>query len=244
MSTTIDERVVSMKFDNKDFEKNVSTSLSTLDKLKQALSFKGASKGIEEVQSSINGIRLDALNQAIDTINSRFSNLGIIGMTALQNIANQAISTGKQMLESLTIDPIKDGFSEYELKMGSVQTILNSARDAEGNSVGLDVVNEKLEELNKYADNTIYSFSDMTASIGKFTNAGVDLDRAVKAIQGISNEAALSGANAEQASHAMYNFAQALSAGSVKLIDWKSIENANMATVEFKEELLKTAVNA
>lgn len=244
MSTTIDERVVSMKFDNKDFEKNVSTSLSTLDKLKQALSFKGASKGIEEVQSSINGIRLDALNQAIDTINSRFSNLGIIGMTALQNIANQAISTGKQMLESLTVDPIKDGFSEYELKMGSVQTILNSARDAEGNSVGLDVVNEKLEELNKYADNTIYSFSDMTASIGKFTNAGVDLDRAVKAIQGISNEAALSGANAEQASHAMYNFAQALSAGSVKLIDWKSIENANMATVEFKEELLKTAVNA
>ncbi len=241
MSKTIEERVVSMKFDNKDFEKNASTSLSTLDKLKQALNFKGASKGLSEVNDSVKGVNMNPILEAADKINSNFSLMGRICTGALEDLGRQAIQTGEQMIKSLTIDPVREGFEEYELKLGSVQTILNSARDADGNSVGLDVVKAKLEELNTYADKTIYSFSDMTDSIGKFTNAGVDLDKAVAAIQGISNEAALSGANANQASHAMYNFAQALSSGTVKLIDWKSIENANMATVEFKDELLKTA---
>ncbi|WP_290095370.1 tape measure protein, partial [Bacteroides acidifaciens] len=161
-----------------------------------------------------------------------------MAVTALANITNSVINTGKQMLHSLTIEPIKDGFAEYELKMGSIQTIMMST------GASLEDVNKYLNELNTYADRTIYSFADMTSNIGKFTNAGVKLEDAVMAIQGISNEAAVSGANANEASRAMYNFAQALSAGYVKLIDWKSIENANMATVEFKTQLLEAAVAA
>lgn len=244
MSTTVDNRVVSMKFDNKDFEKNVATSLSTLDKLKQALDFKGASKGLSEVKSSVNGFDMNPLLNSVQTISDRFTTMGIIGTTALQNITNQAIQTGEQMLKSLTVEPIKEGFDEYELKMGSVQTIMAGIGADFADPEALAMVTDKLQELNTYADKTIYSFSDMTASIGKFTNAGVDLDKAVAAIQGISNEAAVSGANANEASRAMYNFAQALSAGSVKLIDWKSIENANMATVEFKQALIDAAVEA
>ena len=122
--------------------------------------------------------------------------------------------------------------------MGSIQTIMA------GTGASLDLVNRKLDELNTYSDRTIYSFADMTSNIGKFTNAGVSLDRSVSAIQGISNAAALAGANSNEASRAMYNFAQALSSGYVKLIDWKSIELANMATVEFKTELLESAVAA
>ena len=160
----------------------------------------------------------------------------MVAKRVLENITDSAVNAGKQMLNSLTLEPVKQGFSEYELKLDSVQTIMASTGES------LETVNGYLQELNTYADKTIYSFSDMTASIGKFTNSGVKLEDAVKAIQGISNEAAVSGANAQQASHAMYNFAQALSSGSVKLIDWKSIENANMATVEFKNELIKTAV--
>lgn len=244
MSKTIEERIVSMKFDNKDFEKNASTSMSTLDKLKSALSFKGASKGLSEVGNSVKGFNLQPLLSAVDSVNNNFSVMGRICTGALENIGAQAIQTGEQMIKSLSIDPIKDGFDEYELKINSVQNILNSARDADGNSVGLDVVKQKLEELNTYADKTIYSFSDMTSNISKFTNAGVDLDRAVAAIQGISNEAALSGANATQASHAMYNFAQALSSGYVQLLDWKSIQYATMDTVEFKEALLEAGEKA
>lgn len=236
MSKTIDERVVSMQFDNKQFERNVQTSLSTLDKLKRALNIDGAAKGLEGVSSAAKKMDLSGISSAADTLKSNFSALEVIGVTALANIANSAVNAGKQMLQSLTIAPIKQGFDEYELKMGSIQTMMMSTGES------LETVNKYLDELNTYADKTIYSFSDMTSNIGKFTNAGVRLKDSVKAIQGVSNVAAISGANANEASRAMYNFAQALSAGSVKLIDWKSIENANMATVEFKNQLIETAV--
>ncbi len=228
MNESVDRRVVEMRFDNKDFEKNVQATIGILDKLKQRLSFNKAA----------DNFNTSGFSAAVDTVKDRFSALEVIGVTALANITNSAVNAGKQLVKSLTIDQVKAGFSEYELKMGSIQTIMASTGE------DLSYVNQKLGELNEYSDKTIYSFSDMTNSIGKFTNAGVSLDVAVAAIQGISNEAAVSGANANEASRAMYNFAQALSAGYVKLIDWKSIENANMATVEFKQQLIDSAVAA
>ena len=236
MSTTIDQRVVEMRFDNKQFESNVSTTMSTLEKLKSKLDFTNSAKGLDNLLNSTKKIDFSGLSAGIEVVQAKFSALEVIGVTALANITNSAVNAGKKMLNSLTIEPVTTGFNEYELKMGSVQTIMASTGES------LEVVNKYLEELNAYSDKTIYSFSDMTQNIGKFTNAGVKLKDAVKAIQGVSNVAAISGANANEASRAMYNFAQALSAGSVKLIDWKSIENANMATVQFKEELMKTAV--
>ncbi len=237
MSKTVDERVVEMRFDNKQFESNVQTSLSTLDKLKKSLDMNGATKGLESVDAAAKNCNLSGFRSAVETVQVKFSALETIAVTALANIANSAVNTGKKMLRSLSIEPISQGFQEYELKMGSIQTIMASTGE------DLETVNGYLDELNTYADKTIYSFSDMTNNIGKFTNAGVKLEDAVKAIQGISNEAAVSGANSNEASRAMYNFAQALSAGYVKLIDWKSIENANMATVEFKDKLLETALS-
>lgn len=226
MSDTIDRRVVEMRFDNKEFESNVQSTMTVLEKLKERLNFKGVEKSMGAA----------GLSSAVDGVKDRFSAMEVVGMTALINLTNSAMNLGKQLARSLTVDQVRAGFAEYELKMGSIQTIMASTGE------DLKTVNGYLNELNTYSDKTIYSFSDMTQSIGKFTNAGVDLDTAVKAIQGISNEAAVSGANAQEASRAMYNFAQALSAGYVKLIDWKSIENANMATKEFKQQLIDTAV--
>lgn len=217
MSDEIDRRVVEMQFRNEDFERNADKTISTLDKLKIALHLEGASSGVEAVAA-------------------KFSTLQVVGMTALANITNSAVDAGKKIVNALAIEPITAGFSEYELKMNSVRTIMSSTSES------IETVNKYLDELNEYSDKTIYSFSDMTQNIGKFTNAGVKLEDAVMAIKGISNEAAVSGANANEASRAMYNFAQALSAGSVKLIDWKSIENANMSTVEFKQQLIDTAL--
>lgn len=236
MSTTIDERVVEMRFDNQNFERNARESMSTLDKLKRSLKLDGAAKGFEEIDSASRKVNMNGLGSAVETVSAKFSALQVIGVTALANITNQAVNAGKRMVAAFTIDPVKTGFQEYELKMGSVQTIMASTGES------LATVNKYLEELNTYSDKTIYSFSDMTNNIGKFTNAGVKLEDAVLAIKGISNEAAVSGANANEASRAMYNFSQALSAGYVKLIDWKSIENANMATVEFKNQLIASAV--
>lgn len=237
MSTTIDQKVVEMRFNNQQFERNAQTSLNTLEKLKRSLDLRGASKGLESLNSAAKNNNIGVLGQAAEQVGVKFSAMQVIGTTALVNLTNSAMMAGKRIVKALTIDPVKTGFQEYELKMGSVQTIMASTGES------LETVNQYLSELNKYSDQTIYSFSDMTSNIGKFTNAGVKLEDAVAAIKGVSNEAAISGANANEASRAMYNFAQALSAGYVKLIDWKSIENANMATVDFKNQLIETAVS-
>lgn len=238
MSQSIDKKVVEMAFENSNFDKNVASSVSMIDKLKQSLNFSGAGKSFDGITTASNKVNLAGLSQAIESVNNRFSLLGIAATTTLVNIVNSAVNAGKQIAKALTIDPIKMGFEEYELKLNSVQTIMA------GTGEDLQTVTKYLNELNTYADRTIYSFSDMTQNIGKFTNAGVSLDQSVKAIQGVANVAAVSGANAQEASRAMYNFAQALSSGYIKLIDWKSIELANMGTVEFKNQLLDAAVAA
>ena len=236
MSREVDSKVVQMEFDNARFEQNVRQSMNTLTQLNKTLEMSDGTRGLENIADRAKNLQLDGISTAVDSIADRFSAMGIVGMNVLSNITNSAIETGKKIIRALAIDPIKTGLEEYELNMNSIQTIMA------GSGESLDNVKATLAELNTYADKTIYSFSDMTNNIGKFTNAGVKLDVAVDAIKGISNEAALSGANAQEASRAMYNFAQALSAGYVKLIDWKSIENANMATKGFKQELLDTAV--
>lgn len=237
MSRTIDDKVVSMEFDNSQFERSVHTSMGTIEKLKSSLKFEGISKGFEGITESAKRVSFSGLEFAATRAGFHISDVFEKVSRFLENdIARRIVNVGTKIAREFTIEPIMTGFQEYELKMGSVQTIMASTGES------LASVNKYLEELNEYSDRTIYSFSDMTNNIGKFTNAGVKLEDAVLAIKGISNEAAVSGANAQEASRAMYNFSQALSAGYVKLIDWKSIENANMATVEFKQTLIDTAV--
>lgn len=236
--STVDNRVVEMQFDDKDFTPGIKAAIDSLDKLQQALHLDTSTKGLSAISSAaltVSG-EINGMQYAVTNVTSSFSALQLAAMTVLTNIVNKVTDAGIRIAKSLSIDQVQAGFGEYELKMGSIQTIMA------GTGASIETVGEQLDRLNAYADKTIYSFSDMTANIGKFTNAGVELEVAVNAIQGVSNLAALSGANANEASRAMYNFAQALSAGYVKLIDWKSIENANMATVEFKKQLLETAV--
>lgn len=234
----IEERVVSMKFTNSQFLNGIKSTLRAIDTLKRGLTFKESVNNMGELNAAAQKVDLTPMGRGVDGISGKFAALATVAITALSNITNRAIDMGAQLAKSFTIQPITDGFAEYELKMGSVQTIMN------GSGESMERVNAKLDELNTYADRTIYSFSDMTSSIGKFTNAGVDLDTSVAAIQGISNVAALAGANSNDASRAMYNFSQALSQGSVRLQDWMSIETANMATAGFREELIKSAVAA
>ena len=238
MSRTIDERVVSMQFDNRQFERNVSTSMSTLDKLKQKLNFTGASKGLEDINNTASKMNMSVLSNAVDTVRERFSALEIMGVTALANITNSAVNAGKRIVSALTIDPIKTGFSEYETQINAVQTIL---ANTQSKGTTLTDVNRALDELNTYADKTIYNFTEMTRNIGTFTAAGIELDTATNAIQGIANLAAVSGSNAQQASTAMYQLSQALASGTVKLMDWNSVVNAGMGGQVFQDALKETA---
>ena len=238
MSKTVDERVVEMRFDNKQFESGVQTSLSTLAKLKQSLNLRGASKGLENVSAAAKNCKMSGLTSAVETVKAKFSAFEVIAVTALANITNSAVNAGKRIVSALTIEPVKSGFEEYETQINAIQTIL---ANTESKGSTLQDVNAALDELNHYADMTIYNFTEMTRNIGTFTAAGVDLETSVSAIKGIANLAAVSGSTSQQASTAMYQLSQALAAGTVKLQDWNSVVNAGMGGQVFQDALKETA---
>lgn len=238
MSNKIDERIVEMRFDNKEFEKGVQTSVKSLDNLKKGLNLEDSAKSLSNLDKVGRSFSLQGIATGVDTIASKFSTLGIIGVTTLANITNSAINAGKNLVSALTIDPILTGLDEYETKMNAITTILTNTQNK---GTTLDEVNAALNDLNTYADKTIYNFAEMTRNIGTFTAAGVDLKTSATAIKGIANLAAGSGSSALQASTAMYQLSQAIASGSVKLQDWNSVVNAGMGGQLFQNALEKTA---
>ena len=235
MSKTIDQRVVEMSFDNRNFEKNVQTTMSTLDKLKQKLNLTGASKGLENIEAKAKKMDLSGISSALDSVSNKFSALEVIGITALANITNSAVNAGKRLLKSLSIDQITAGFDKFGKKTTSVATL-----QAQG--FALKEVNEQLERLNWFTDETSYNYTDMVDNIAKFTATGKGLTESVNAMEGIATWAALSGQNAQKASAAMYQLSQALGAGVMRKEDYKSIQNASMDTDEFRQKALDAAV--
>ena len=239
MSNTIDNKVVEMRFDNAQFESATKQSMSTLEKLKNSLKFdKSAGQSFDSISKAAKNVNLSGLDNGIQTLQARFSALQVVGVTALANITNSAIQAGKNIVSSFTVAPIVDGLREYELQLNSVQTIL---ANTQSKGTTIDQVNAALNELNKYADLTIYNFSEMTRNIGTFTAAGVDLDTSVSSIKGIANLAAVSGSSATQASTAMYQLSQAIAAGKIQLMDWNSVVNAGMGGELFQNALKRTA---
>jgi tape measure domain-containing protein len=237
--SNIEERVVRMKFDNAQFGAGVASTLKQLQTLNAALKFEGAAQGLTQLSNTVGNFSTAGAQEQVSGLTSRFGALQIAALTALTNIVNRAVDTGLQVAKSLTIEPVMAGFREYETNLGSIQTIL--ANTGLKGAEGLEKVNEALDELNHYSDQTIYNFSQMAKNIGTFTAAGIDLDTSTAAIKGIANLAAVSGSNAEQASAAMYQLSQALSAGKVTLEDWNSVVNAGMGGKVFQESLKETA---
>ena len=297
--SSIDERIVKMTFDNGSFEKGVSQTLKSLEKLNEVLkntgnadAVKNLSKSIGDIKSQLKTLNLDELEKAtqktsiwdklgnglkmagqgiskifskldiggtiekigssfnkatdgsnglgksVETVSSKFSALGIMGATALANITNGAVNAGKRLLNSLTLEPVTTGFSEYETKMNAISTILsNTADDGET----LETVSAALDELNVYADDTIYNFAQMTENIGRFTAAGVGLKDSVASIKGLANLAAFFGVEPAKASGAMYQMSQAIAAGKVQLMDWNSMVNAGMSGEAFQKALIRTS---
>ena len=262
MSREIDSRVVAMYFDNKNFEKNAQTTIKTLEELKKGMDLEKATKGFDSLKKATENLKLDDLDRKVKNLQHSFSGLrdvaskafdiGTAPLRSVENLfktfqsyvtkfigfdlAGKLVGGIENAVRQLTIAPVSAGWHEYELKMDSIKTIMS------GSGESLDVVKQKLEELNHYADQTVYSFSDMTSNIGKFTNNKVKLDDATAAMKGIANATADAGQGAQQASMVMYNISQAFGVGSMKMIDWKSLENANIATVRLKDTFIQAGV--
>lgn len=245
MSHSIDERIVGMQFDNGQFEKNADKSLKTLDRLTKATDFSNSTKSLNAFEKAIGQIDLSSLADSVITIANRFSFMGIVGDQIIRkltdgflNLANSAAKAVK----SLSLDQINVGWNDYAVKTSAVQTIMAAtAKDFSDTGEQMSYVSEQLEKLNWFTDETSYNFMDMVSNIGKFTSANVALDDAVTAMQGIATWAAISGANAQDASAVMYQLSQAMGAGVIKGQDWMSVMTRNMATKEFKETVLEVA---
>ena len=241
MSSKIDERVVQMKFNSGDFAKGVAETSSALDKLKQALNLEGAAKGLQEVDAAGRNLSLAGLANGVADITSRFTGLQVVALGALASIGAKAVEIGQQLASSFANTMTRDiraGFSDYNEKLTSVQTIMN----ATGSEIG--VVNGYFKELDTYADKTVYNLTDMTGAFAKFTNAGVGMDKSVPAIKGIANMVALAGQGAGAASIAMYNLSQSIAGGFLTTTDYKSLNLANVATKEWKDNMIAAGVAA
>lgn len=239
MSTTIDQKVVEMRFDNRNFEKNVATTMSTLDRFKQKLKFSGSSKGLEELERASNKVKFTSMTNAADTVVAKFKIMDAVAFSAINRITNSVISFGERTAKTLLgINALKDGFDEYSLTMNTIQTLVNSTGDS------MEYIKKQLNDLDDYADKTVYSTRDMFDNIYKFTNAGIKLEDAKTAMIGIANATAYAGQGAQQASIAYYNLAQSMAAGYLTTIDYKSIANQNILTTELKERFAEAAIAA
>lgn len=235
MSKTVDSRIVEMQFDNSNFEKNVKTSMSTLDKLKHAFKMDDASKSMRQLNREIEKVNPGILGQAVQQVTVKFSALQIAGYTALRRISDQAITTGKNLIKSLSVDNIAAGWNKYAEKTTAVATLISQGYN-------MDEVTKQLERLNWFTDETSYNFTDMVKNIGMFTASGQSLEDSVEAMMGIANWAALSGQNAQTASRAMYQISQAMGSGQLRKQDYMSIQNANMDTLEFRKNLIEAGI--
>ena len=234
----VEERVVSLKFKADQFLSGIKSSLDGLRQLDTGLNKNISANGLNQISSAVKSIDLESLGVSAENVGTRFSIMANAASVAIGNLASNVISQAASMVKSFTLDPIIDGFKEYELQLNSTQTILaNTASKGED----LNSVTAALDELNKYADDTVYNFSEMTANIGRFTAAGVGLKDSVSAIKGMSNLAAVMGADTNQAANAMRQMSQALATGTVRLQDWISMENASMSGEAFTNALKRTA---
>lgn len=235
---SVDNRIVNMQFNNGQFEGGVHTSIKSLEELKKSLNLDAQARSLENLNNAGKNFNLSTIADGVQKLADRFSTMGIIGMTVISNLTTAAMRLGNRLADAIVMQPIKQGFSEYELKMNSIQTILTNT---ERYGTKLPDVNKALDELNTYADMTIYNFAQMTDNVGKFTAAGLNLNDAVTVVKGMGNTAAAFGVDAVKMAGATYQMSQALAAGRVQLMDWRSMELAGMGGMLLQEELLKTA---
>ena len=232
MSKTVDERVVSMQFDNRRFERNVKTSMGTIKKLKNSLNFEETSKSLEELDKQAKNVDMKTLSKNADSVKLKFTALQVVAVRALTRIADSAMNVGKKIVASLSTDQISAGWSKFEQKTASVQTIMNST----GKSI--DEVSKYLDTLMWYSDQTSYGFTDMTSALAQMTSAGGDIEKIIPLIMGVANATAFAGKGAAEFSRVMYNLNQSYSLGYLQSLDWKSLEFAGAASKQLKQTLI------
>ena len=236
MSQEVDERVVEMRFDNAQFEKNVHQTMQSLEQLNDSLRLDGAEKGFEKISDASAKVDFDEMQGALDNLSGEFSAVEVMGVAALSHITRQAVDTGERLVKSLSLDQVTSGWNKYAQKTASVQTIMN----ATGKSIAK--VNGYLEKLMWFSDETSYGFTDMTSALSTLTSTGGSIEKMIPMIMGMANATAYAGKGAAEFQRVIYNLAQSYGTGAIQLIDWKSVEQAGVASQQLKQLLIDTGV--
>lgn len=236
MSQEVDERVVEMRFDNAQFEKNVHQTMQSLEQLNDSLRLDGAEKGFEKISDASAKVDFDEMQGALDNLSGKFSAVEVMGVAALSHITRQAVDTGERLVKSLSLDQVTSGWNKYAQKTASVQTIMN----ATGKSIAK--VNGYLEKLMWFSDETSYGFTDMTSALSTLTSTGGSIEKMIPMIMGMANATAYAGKGAAEFQRVIYNLAQSYGTGAIQLIDWKSVEQAGVASQQLKQLLIDTGV--
>ena len=240
MSQSIDQRIVEMKFDNAQFEKSVKQTISSLEQLEEALNFKDAQKSFQELEDAANNVDLSHLEDSVDVISDRFSNMGILGMQIMERLSNRVIDLGINLTKSLTVNQLGAGWSKYESLMEASQVMVNNIqKEGETAEETMTRVQPAINEILEYTDATSYSFDQLISTLGKFTSAGVELESAVVMVEGIANWSATAGISAQKAAPMFYNLAQAMASGALKAQDWKSLELLSAQTPDFLNKAIE-----
>ena len=239
--TSVDDRIVNLEFNNAAFESKIASTMSALDDLRASLKLDNVKSGLNELSTGVDNSKIDRLSQGVDAVGQHFSNMKVVAIGALLAIGLQVTNLAASMVQKMgasVTSAARDGFSDYNKKLNSVQTVMN----ATGKSIG--EVSGQFDKLDDYADKTVFNLDDMTGAFAKFTNAGIDMNKAIPAIKGIANMTALAGQGSNEAAIAMYNLSQSLAGGFLTTTDYKSLNLANIATKEWKNKMIETAVAA
>lgn len=248
MSDAVETKIARLEFQNEQFEQGVKTSIKSLENLKKALELDKAVTSLDSLEKSVT-----SLAPAMERSAGLVSRAAEMMLSPVQRFMNQKLDSimhtvsnkAEQLVKAVTVEPLKEGFSEYETKIQSVQTITNAIKNnAKYNgdeAAAIADINVALDELNTYADRTIYKFSDMTQNVGKFVQQTGDLEKSTDMVMGLYNAAAYYGLDKNQGARIAYNLSQAMGVGHMMQRDWFSFENAQMASKPFKQLIIDTA---
>ena len=237
MAYDVEDKVVQMRFDNREFDPNIDASIKSLEKLEKSLEFANGTKGLNDVNKAVSKMDFSPAVTAIESLSNKFSTMEVVAISAISNISNRLTNMSLGILKQLFVAPISSGWQEYGQQMDSTQVIMANTGDEIGK------VTQSLDQLNEYADLTVYSFGQMTQAIGKFAAASVDLDSSVAAIKGLSNAAALVGASDANLYSAYYNLSQALQLGALTAIDWRPLQYSMIGTRTMQKVFIETAIS-
>lgn len=179
--STIDRRIVEMKFDNGDFGKKTEQTVKNLQELEKALKLDNAGKGLAGIEEQAKHFSLDNISKNVENVSSKFSVMGAIGLSAIQNLTNAAINFGKSKIGDL-LDPIIGGGKRRSTN------ISNAKFQLEGLGVAWGDVSEHIS----YAVNeTAYGLDEAAKAAAQFVASSVPMEKMGSSLRAISGVAAM-----------------------------------------------------